>query len=199
MKALISVLTLVIAVAASAEQISIQDLMTNSEATQEQVTGLKNYRVVIPGVLYRGGNSSSGPVPLNEIGLKSLKAKNFSAAVYMYPHSWDKKPRNSKGIDYTSFGPDTRSRPHVKNFLTKVKDIIENKRGPMYVHCWNGWHASGEMAAYALMQFCGMTGQQAQQYWFANVPNGKILRIQKFQIFDDLKISAEDASRICPR
>lgn len=199
MKTLISILTLLIAFTANAQQVSLNDLMKNTEATHEKVAGLRNYRVVIPGVLYRGGNLSGGQLPLNETGLKSLADKGFSAAVYMYPYSWEKRPTATHGVEYTNFGPDTRSRPHVKKFLEKVKDIIENKKGPMYVHCWNGWHASGEMASYALIQFCGMTPQQAQAYWFANVPNGKILRIQKFQLFDDLKISAEDASRICPR
>lgn len=200
MKALLSVLTLVLAVSVSAQaQVSLNDLMTNSVVTHEKLQGLRDFRVVIPGVLYRGGNSGGGQIPLKEVGLKALADKGFSASVYMYPYAWNQAPQNKYGVDYTNFGPNIKDRAAIKSFLTKVKDIIENKKGPMYVHCWNGWHASGEMAAYALMQFCGMNGEQAQEYWFANVPNGRVLRIKSFKIFDDLRISAEDSARICPR
>ena len=204
MKALLSFLTLVLTFsAASQAQIVLtkQDLLTNSPATQQKVVGLKDFRVVIPGVLYRGGNSGGGAIPLKDIGLKALADMDFSTAVYMYPYAWAQKPANTYGINY-SFISDTRNRAAQREYLMKIKDVIENRKGPLYVHCWNGWHASGEMASYALMQFCGFSNQEAQAYWNANVPKGdanKIMRMSRFQIFNDLRISAEDQARICPR
>lgn len=204
MKALLWVVTLVLTFsAASQAQVTLNDVMNNTAATHERVEGLKDFRIVIPGVLYRGGNSGGGQIPLKEIGLQSLARKGFTTAVYMYPYGWAQKPSNTHGIDY-SYVADTRNRASQKEFLMKVKNAIVNKTGPVYVHCWNGWHASGEMATYALMQFCGLNNQQGQEYWNANVPRGdanKIRRMSKFQVFqdEDLRISVDDAARICPR
>lgn len=204
MKSFISNIALVLVFSVTSQaQVSLNDVMSNTAATHQQVAGLKNFRVVIPGVLYRGGNSGGGQVPLKAIGLDALSQKGFTAAVYMYPHGWNQRPTNTQGIDY-SFIADIKNRSSQKEFLLKVKNAIVEKTGPIYVHCWNGWHASGEMATYALMQFCGLNNQQGQQYWNANVPQGdanKIMRMSRFQRFQDadLQISAEDAARVCPR
>lgn len=196
------------------QEVKMNDLIYNVPATQEDIPGLRSFRVVMPDVLYRGGNSGGGQLPLKDTGLKALSDRQFSAAVYMYPNSFNPKA-NTYGLNYTVFGPGgIKDRQSIHNFLSKVKDIIENKKGPMYIHCWNGWHASGEMATYALMQFCGLrnpkpgTGEtQAnmkytpQKYWDANADAGKgtVKRVQNFVIFDDLRISEADAARVCPR
>lgn len=54
MKALFSVLTLVLTFSAASQAQTVltkQDLLTNSPATHQKVIGLKDFRVVIPGVL----------------------------------------------------------------------------------------------------------------------------------------------------
>ena len=186
----------------SNDQVSMEDLIENRPNTHGQVGKLKDYRVVIPGILYRGGNSGNGQASMLRPELEALAKEGFSAATYMYPqYGFDKSLAKATSVDYAGFGPGVKDRASIHNFLSKVKDIIENKKGPMYVHCWNGWHASGEMATYALMQFCGMDGQTGLKYWNNNVRAGKgtVKRIGSFQTFSDLKISAEDAARICPR
>ncbi len=181
-------------------QISLHDLMTNSPITHESATGLKDFRVVIPGILYRGGNTGGGPYPLKEAGLKTLCDKGFSQAVYMYPDNFSNAPKPPCNLEYTTFGGGIKDRQLIRKYLTQVKSVIDGqKKGPLYIHCWNGWHASGEMAAYALMQFCGLNGDQAQSYWDANVPNGRVTRMKTFKTFDDLQITPEQQSKICPR
>lgn len=200
MKKLISVLTLCLSLLANAAEVYMQDLMQNSEVTHEKVDGLKDFRVVIPGILYRGGNSGGGAQPLRASGLQSLCDKGFSQAVYMYPDNFKIAPKPQCELEYTTFGGSIKDRKLIHSFLSKVKAVIDGKKqGPMYIHCWNGWHASGEMAAYALMQFCGLTGKQAQTYWDANVPNGRVTRMQSFKTFEDLNISSEQQTLICPK
>jgi len=179
--------------------VTLNELVSNAQSTHEQADSLKDFRVVIPGVLYRGGNSGGGTQPLNAKGLKSLCEKGFSKAVYMYPDNFDRAAKPECELEYSTFGGTIKDRRLIYSYLAKIKDIIDNKKGPLYIHCWNGWHASGEMAAYALMQFCGVNGDQAQAYWNANVPNGSVTRIRSFKIFDDLMITAEQQSEICPK
>ena len=193
--------------AANENPMTIGELL-NPKITGENIATLKHYRVVIPNVLYRGGNSHGGNIPLKPEGFKELKKRNFSAATYMYTEGFDekihKKESFNQGVQYSTAAPSVRD-PNAKStveFLTQLKDIIEQKKGPMYVHCWNGWHASGLMASIALMQFCNYTPEQAQDYWNANVPprdKGIVKRMLKFKVIDELRISPEDASRICPR
>ena len=84
-------------------------------------------------------------------------------------------------------------------------DRIENPNlGPVYLHCWNGWHQSGYVSAMILMQFCGYTNQQARTYWeqntdgaykkFDNVKN----MIANFTPFKDYKIDKETQAMLCP-
>lgn len=233
MKSLFLVLTFSIAFSANAQQISLKnqkvtltDIEKNTPATHIPAPrvpakhngkiALKNFQVVIPGVLYRGGNSGGGNLPLNENGLDFLSKNGFSAAVYMYHYGWEKKPANTHGVDYTNFGTELKNPKNVYQFLAKVKAIIDSKdlskdlsevenafsgKGPMYVHCWNGWHASGEMAAYALVQFCGMTPSAAQDYWNENVDAGKgsVKRIANWRPFPKLEISQDARNILCPR
>lgn len=202
MKTLVTALTLFLSLSATAAEVYMQDLIENADVTNEKVDGLRDFRVVIPGILYRGGNSGGGHQPLRANGLQSLCDRGFSQAVYMYPDNFEYAPKPSCDLEYTTFGGGIKDRKLVYNYLKKVKAVIDGtKQGPLYIHCWNGWHASGEMAAYALMQFCGMNGQQAQAYWNANVNVGKgtVTRMQRFQTFNDLNISAEQQAQICPK
>jgi hypothetical protein len=208
MKSLISTILFVFAVNAMAatEQVSLHDVMNNTQATHFKIGDLKDFRVVIPGVLYRGGNAGGGHQPIPQSHLDKLCASGFSQGMYMYADNYDKNAKITKceksTLEYNTFGGGLKDRNLVYAFLKRMKDIIENKKGPMYVHCWNGWHASGEMSAFALMQFCGLTKEQGQAYWNANVPKrdvNKVLRPSRFEIFDDLRISSEDQARICPR
>ena len=49
------------------------------------------------------------------------------------------------------------------------KDVIsranDSTKGPVYIHCWNGWHQSGLLSAITLIQFCDYSNKEAIAYW----------------------------------
>ena len=90
--------------------------------------------------------------------------------------------------------------------FSAVKLAIQNNSGPIYMHCWNGWHASGLASALALRQFCGMNSKDAVSYWDKNTdgnntdPNFESIRqsIRDFVPWAEFKITPEVRERICP-
>ena len=76
-------------------------------------------------------------------------------------------------------------------------------RGLLYAHCWNGWHASGIIAALALKQFCGWSNDDAVAYWIrntdgdSNYPDHK-QQIRDFVPLDKFKITDVEKNLICP-
>jgi hypothetical protein len=95
----------------------------------------------------------------------------------------------------------------VKNVFTLIqRSIFSSEYGPVYTHCWNGWHASGLISAYSLRQFCGMSGADAVKYWDANTDgNNKDEAYEKirqlildFVPYEEYKIPAAVQKFICP-
>jgi hypothetical protein len=92
----------------------------------------------------------------------------------------------------------------VRSVLESLHRIIQEGRGAMYVHCWYGVHASGYIAAVALMQFCGFSPEAAVEYWNSNVAASiryeKVQNmIRAFKPYPDLEISPGLQARVCPR
>lgn len=94
-----------------------------------------------------------------------------------------------------------------QRFILKeiYESIIDPSGGPVYVHCWNGWHASGLISAMALRQFCNYTLDQSVDYWVKNTDGHNKdkgyesfrLKIKKFEPFPEFKISEEQKKLIC--
>jgi hypothetical protein len=183
----------------------------------EPLYGVRNFREVLNGVLFRGGANNShnrdgardnrNPLPNN--GLAGLCSAGFQTAIYLYGTNYSKaapqisceSPRGKNTLQYLQL-----------SFASKPRQILEMIRaailnpdsGPIYVHCWNGWHASGLVSALALRQFCGVSGEDAVRYWIrttdgdSNYPGHK-QRIQSFVPYQDLIVDAETQQRICPQ
>lgn len=174
--------------------------------------GLRNVKPVMEGVLYRGGNSGGGKAPLKSEALMNLCEAGFSLAVYLYPDGFKPKTvhcttKDGKAntLEYIQKGfRDSKSREIV---MTEIYDIIMSQnKGPAYVHCWNGSHASGETAAIALMQFCGLSGEAAGKYWADNIHDkgnlskyGSIYKkhIPSFKPFNSLTIPQDIRAQVC--
>jgi len=177
--------------------------------------GLTHFRVVMPGVLYRGGTEGpraggDGPRrPLQNQSLQALCKAGFSQAVYAYRTGWNGTENvscagNSLQYDYHQWD----NRVALKRVFIKIHEIITQGKGAMYVHCWYGLHASGFISATALAQFCGPAGwdsRKAAKYWDSVIP--PTIRYPKehdqvanFVRFTDpeLQISVQDATRVCP-
>jgi hypothetical protein len=187
--------------------------------------GVRNFRAVLKGVLYRGGANNAfnknkvrdNKNPLPSEGLVNLCKEGFRNVFYMYTTNYDKKSNPVKCK--TERGPDTKLENNMKyiqkgpwdraaqhEILKTIYDNINNPTaGPTYLHCWNGWHASGLISSFSLRQFCNYTGDQAVKYWDQNTDGnnkGKAYesyrsQIRNFETFSDLKLTTEVMKQIC--
>jgi hypothetical protein len=183
----------------------------------DSLYGTRNMRTILFGIAYRGGANNyynknikrDNHNPLPDEGLKNLAMLGFSTAVYLYGTNFKTAPSfvvnpltNDTLRYYQIGGNNTRE---LRKIMLMVKEVIEdNTKGPIYFHCWNGWHQSGYISAALLMQFCGLSNEQAYQYWLDNTDgvnkgydNVKNL-VKSFKPFDDIKINEKTKSEICP-
>jgi hypothetical protein len=180
--------------------------------------GVRNLRVVLNGVLYRSGaNNVYGPIisrsndsPLSFQTLLNLREQGFRGAYYLYNSNfesvgWPQMLSALKAVDmeYSSVIPKTDSAACI--ILTDVYHSIKGiSKGAILVHCWNGWHMSGLMSVYALMQFCDFNPVDAWEYWKTCTDNNyngfeKIRkRIFEFIPDKDMKITEDEKKKICP-
>ncbi len=191
----------------------------------ENLYGVRNFRMVLNGVLYRGG--ANNPFnkhkkrdvrnPLPEDGLKNLCQEGFHKVFYLYPTNYSSSLNPVKCISERARDPkDQNTMTHLQKsplgrdgqrFILKeiYESIIDPSGGPVYVHCWNGWHASGLISAMALRQFCNYTVDQSVDYWVKNTDGHNKdkgyesfrLKIKKFEPFPEFKISEEQKKLIC--
>lgn len=173
---------------------------------------VRDFKTVIDGVLYRGG--SIGKKPLNQEQLQLLCQNGVSHAVYLYDTNF--VPTADVSCTMTNGQPNTTkytmnrflSPAEVKQVMRSIYESIEHgNRGSVFVHCWNGWHASGEIAAQALKQFCDYSDDQAAEYWKSNIGDpqnlpkyGRVVaRVKAFQPYPQFKISLKRQAEVCPR
>jgi hypothetical protein len=194
-----------------------EKIVDNFGEGYKDLYGLRNMRVVLHGCVYRGGANNAfnkhdrrdNRNPLQTEGLQHLADEGFSSAVYLYAVNFKTAPESVKskdGKNTLKYGMNTLgSRQKIKELLLEVKSIIENpQKGPMYLHCWNGWHQSGFISAIILMQFCDYTPEQAAEYWIQNTDGVNkgyehvIKKIKEFKTFDDIKIDPKLKAEICP-
>ncbi|MCT4579906.1 MAG: OmpA family protein [Flavobacteriales bacterium] len=188
----------------------------------DSLYGTRNMRPILHGVAYRGGannyyhktakRKNSNPLPND--GVNNLCKEGFSHSVYLYRKNWETAPvvdtckcvNDSRNIlQYDQF--DYFDDQHIHDMLEIVYNSAKDSSiGPVYLHCWNGWHASGFISAVILKQFCGMSDLDAVAYWDlgtdgANTsPRYNKIRdriknfkpYSKFMLYDSLK------NNICP-
>lgn len=180
-----------------AQALSRKEINTVVSGSKEKYHGLREFKPVLDGVLYRGGGSG-GKNPLKTESLEALCEDGFTDAAYLYPDNWkNQKLTNCRGnrVEYAVHG--FRGEGAVE-LLARIHEVIKTG-GKMFVHCWNGWHASGEIAAYSLIQFCDFSNEEADQYWKQNRGDKAVIsRIKKFKKVPGLEITAEEKARICP-
>jgi hypothetical protein len=202
---------------------ALDKIVTNHGNGPEQLYGTRNVRAVLNGVYYRGGannafhrkskRNNSNPLP--DDGLANLCQEGFGTALYMYPTRSDTAPatetcRTYEGdaghLDYGQVSVLRGRRADIQRVLATVYEHIQKPElGPVYVHCWNGWHASGYAAAATLRQFCGFTAEQAVRYWDLNTDgvNGRGYEkvrelIRKFTPFPEMTIASDQRAALCP-
>lgn len=198
-----------------------EKLVDNRGDKYSGLYGVRNFRVVLHGVYYRGGANNtynkvdgvrSNENPLPASGLKNLCQQGFKEAIYLYVTNYSTSPKSAscatiKGesnvLNYQQIS--ALSYTNNEKFLEKVYEVIRGQRqGPIYGHCWNGWHASGYVSAVLLKQFCGYSDQQALDYWKSNTDGNAdgyepvMKKVVAFKPMSKFQITAEEAQLICP-
>ena len=195
-----------------------EKLVDNQGKGFSSLAGTRNFRAVLNGVYYRGGGDNkfrlrANENPLPTEGLRSLCEEGFTEAVYLYAARFETAPKlvhcrtfggKENELRYHQVSALSGKRAGIEALLTKIHQHIRNPAlGPIYAHCWNGWHASGFVAASALRQFCGFSAEEALAYWVANTdgnenyPKVKKL-VTQFEPMAGLEISAEEKKALCP-
>ena len=147
----------------------------------DSLYGTRNMRTVLHGVAYRGGANNyyhktdkrNNHNPLPDDGIANLCKEGFSHSVYLYKQNWESAPEyetcdcvneSQNEMEYSQY--DYYDKEHIKEMLGLIyKSAIDPNTGPVYLHCWNGWHASGFISAVILKQFCGFSDLDATAYW----------------------------------
>lgn len=194
-----------------------QKITDNFGNGNNSLYGTRNMKPILHGIAYRGGannfyhktnkRDNHNPLPLD--GLFNLTEQGFSKAVYLYSKNFSKTDTlfiSKNGKDtlryYQNSGNDSNG---LRSLLEMVyQSIKEPDTGPVYLHCWNGWHQSGYIAAAILMQFCDFTNDMALDYWIENTDGASKgyenvkSRIKNFVPFDNMPVDKEIKSMICP-
>jgi hypothetical protein len=183
-----------------------EKLVDNTGNGYDGLYGVRNFRVVLKGTVYRGGANNAynrhekrdNSNPLSNEGLQNLCREGFSEAVYLYPTRYKTAPsqvncRSSNGggenqLKYLQASPFAKD-ADARKILNLVHDHLANpaSQGPIYLHCWNGWHASGFISALILRQFCGVSAEAAVDYWDRNTDGNN-----KSRAFDKVRKRIRD-------
>jgi LysM repeat protein len=195
-------------------------VIDNKGKGDERFNGTRNFRVVLYDLVYRGGGNNLhlkdtipkyylwNPMPL--YGLRQLQDVGFDKAVYLYSYNfeyWYPEKRldslNAEGFDYVC-EPSVGDEYLPKYFSDVVERANDTTMGMMYIHCWNGWHQSGLLSAYTLMQFCDYSNSEALKYWerctdgnykgFATVKR----KIREYKRYADYSFTDEQKKKYCP-
>jgi hypothetical protein len=169
--------------------------------------GLRDFREVLNGVLYRGG-AANGQKPLTDTQLQAICNQNIRAAYYLYGSSSGERKQvfcENNSMSYQDRFWEKKS--DVKYIHDSILDSIRNQQKPVLVHCWHGVHVTGYLSTTALMQFCEMPINKAIEYSKVGVGDMKTWHqrikpaLLKFQRNTDsnYQLSEGEKNRVCPK
>ena len=194
----------------------LQDKITNNIGDGfPSLYGTRNFRVVLHGVAYRGGANNyyhrlkkrDNKNPLPQDGLDNLLKNGFSSSVYLYPENFETSPAlvtnlYNDTLNYYQIRGDTIQ--ELDSILNIVYHSITDNKGPVYLHCWNGWHQSGYISAILLKQFCNYNTKMSIRYWEECADSWVVgydavrKRIERFSKLEKYAISVDVSEVICP-
>jgi len=180
-----------------------------------ELYGTRNMRPILHGVAYRGGannyyhktdkRDNHNPLPAD--GMLHLCMDGFTDAVYLYTKNFANAEKfisfGDNNLNYHQISGNTRD--EIKQIISMVYDVINRKsKGPLYFHCWNGWHQSGYVSSAILKQFCDYDDDEAFDYWMRNTDGvnkgyDKVkAMVREFRPFNEFNISPDIKKLICP-
>jgi hypothetical protein len=183
--------------------------------------GVRNFRMVLAGVHYRGGannlyhqsNPRPNQNPLPDDGLANLCKQGFQTAIYLYSTNFSTAAQSKscqtvrgEANKLTYLQIDPMNSAGLEKILGLIHESLVNEySGPIYTHCWNGWHASGLVAATSLRQFCDVPADAAVEYWNSATDgvNGSEYehvrkRIRDFKPLPGLQLTKDVQAKVCP-
>lgn len=165
---------------------------------------IKNQQSILNGSLVRGGVLQRKP--LSDSDLNQLCERGFTRAYTLYGAA-NKTVRCGAGTIQYQGSKDFRTPNDMNRILDDIRTGLSSNE-KTFVHCNNGAHASGFVAAVALRTFCGVSAEQAVSYWEKTLngyalqePNRSNLmnRLRNYPVRQDLELSAgEKQSFGCP-
>ncbi|UKN00844.1 OmpA family protein [Paracrocinitomix mangrovi] len=188
----------------------------------DSLYGTRNMRPILHGVAYRGGannyfhktdkRKNQNPLPLD--GMSGLCKEGFSAGVYLYRQNFEESPIgdtcncvDNSWNNFKYYQYDYYDSSHVYEMIKMTYNAAtQEETGPVYLHCWNGWHASGYISAVILKQFCGFSDWDAVNYWDLGTDGANTSpryqtqreRIKEFQPYPEFMISDSLQKCLCP-
>lgn len=188
----------------------------------DSLYGTRNLRPILHGIAYRGGANNyfhktakrKNQNPLPNDGIRNLCQEGFSNSVYLYRREFESAPvadtcactnESANTMDYHQL--DYFDSAHVYKMLKMVyESAVNDSVGPVYLHCWNGWHASGFISAVILKQFCGYSSWDAVNYWDLGTDGANKSpryqtqreRIKNFVPYPEFMLHDSMGNRICP-
>ena len=162
---------------------ALEKIVDNQGNGFERLYGTRNVRAVLKGFTYRSGANNyfhraekrPNKNPMPNDGLENLCKEGFTRVVYLYKENFNSAPKEVKcrtrdgrknRLEYLQINGLTRNEVETKKLLGLIREhLMDSKKGRFIAHCWNGWHASGFVAAVTLRQFCGFSGEEAVSYW----------------------------------
>ena len=187
-------------------------LFSISSNAIEPIKGTKRFRPVLDGVLYFGGGNQlkqrDNRNPLLNSTLDRMCGAGFSEAIYVYERNKSKMRRNTS-CGAGSLKYDSISWLKIDQFMGRIHNNIVTQKGPMYIHCFNGVHASNAISVIAKMQFCGLSSKDAEKLWLTQTDDygrkeyakGKFnsvrKRIKRYKFNPNLSIPDSIKNQIC--
>lgn len=180
-------------------------LLTLSFVAVTAQAEIKNEQKLLGNLLSRGGVMKRQP--LSQADLKGLCERGFTNAYTLYGGA-NKTVTCSRGTIQYHGSKDFRTQSDMNRILEDIHQGLTTKE-QTFVHCHNGAHASGFVAAIALRTFCGISAEKAISYWDRTLngyalqePNRSSLmkRIANYPVRAELELnSAQKQAYGCPR
>ena len=140
--------------------------------TTEMNRGQTRPKAVLKGVYYFGGVDRKETLtsPLSPQYRSLLCEHGFENAYTVYNAPTTTTSCSKGTMEYTRIAEAAAAAdggPRVKAMMQKIYEIIkaDGKKGPIYLHCAYGVHASNTISQMVLKQFCGISDEEASRNW----------------------------------
>ncbi len=163
-------------------------------------------RTILPGLLIGSGvpkGYGGKSLPVEKV--KEYCEQGITTAFYLYPsENFSTEGTYNCGSGSIRYKGGAFRGRDTKEVLETILRAA-NRGEKVLVHCWNGSHATGEIAALALKQFCGYSDKEAANYWKQNIHDkfqskyeSILKRIRNFETFSDLNFTSSQRAKFCP-